>query len=82
MENDINDQPKYWLPDQVYTALKWVGLAALPTLAWGYQALAGVWGLPCADEVGMTLNIAGTVVAVLIGASALKARGGGDGGAQ
>lgn len=77
-ENDIAQTPRYWLPDEVYTALKWLGLAALPTLSWGYQALAAVWGLPLANEVSATLGIAGTLVAALIGASALKARGGSD----
>lgn len=75
---DIAQAPKYWLPDEAYTALKWIGLAALPTLSWAYQALAAVWGLPLANEVSATLGIAGTAVAVLIGASALKARGGSD----
>lgn len=70
--DDIAQAPRYWLPDKAYAALKWTGLAALPTLAWGYQAIAGVWNLPLASEVSMTLNIIGTLVAVLIGASALK----------
>lgn len=78
MDEDITQAPKYWLPSEVYQALKWVGLAALPTLSWVYQALAAVWGLPLANEVSATLGIAGTAVAVLIGASSLKARGGGD----
>ena len=46
--DDITQAPKYWLPDKVYTALKWIGLAALPTLSWFYQALSAVWGLPFA----------------------------------
>ena len=73
---DITQAPKYWLPSKVYTALKWVGLAALPTLSWAYQALAAVWALPYAGEVSTTLGICGTVIAVLIGASALSAKGG------
>ena len=77
-ENDISQAPRYWLPDRAYQALKWTGLAALPTLSWTYQALAAVWSLPLANEVSATLGIAGTAVAVLIGASSLKARGGGD----
>lgn len=71
MDEDITQAPKYWLPDKAYTALKWVGLAALPTLSWFYQALAAVWGLPLANEVSTTLAVSGTFVAVLIGASAL-----------
>lgn len=71
-DKDVAQAPKYWLPDRLYQVLKWIGLAALPTLAWGYQAIAGVWNLPLASEASMTLNIIGTLVAVLIGASALK----------
>ena len=74
-EEDITQAPKYWLPSAAYTALKWVGLAALPTLSWAYQALAAVWSWPCANEVSTTLGVAGTVVAALIGASALKGKG-------
>lgn len=76
--DDITQVPKYWLPDKVYTALKWIGLAALPTLSWLYRALSTVWGLPFATEISTTLAIVGTGVAVLIGASALSARGADD----
>lgn len=73
-QEDITQVPKYWLPDKVYTALKWIGLAALPTLSWVYQALAALWQLPCANEVSSTIAIVGTAIAVLIGASSLKAK--------
>ena len=72
---DVSEMPRYWLPDAAYDVLKWVGLLLMPTLSWVYQALAAVWGLPLANEVSTTLGIAGTLVAVLIGASQLK---GGD----
>ena len=62
----------YALPDKVYDVLKWVGLLLLPTLAWVYTSLAGAWGLPYAEEVPFTLNILGTCVAVLIGASSIS----------
>lgn len=62
----------YLLPDGVYDVLKWIGLLLLPTLAWVYSALAGAWGLPYAEQVPFTLNILGTMVAVLIGASSLN----------
>lgn len=75
--NDVSELPRYWLSDAVYDVLKWVGLLLMPTLSWLYQALAAVWGLPLANEVSTTLGIAGTLVAVLIGASQL--RGGGAG---
>ncbi len=73
MDEDITQAPKYWLPSEVYTALKWAGLAALPTLSWVYQALAAVWSLPFANEISATLGIVGTCIAVLIGASSLAA---------
>ena len=62
----------YLLPDKVYDVLKWVGLLLLPTLAWVYNALAGSWDLPYAEQVPFTLNIIGTMIAVLIGASSLN----------
>lgn len=72
---DVSELPRYWLPDAAYDALKWVGLLLLPTLSWCYQVVAAVWGLPLANEVSTTLGIAGTLVAVLIGASQLKGGG-------
>ena len=77
-EKDTSQLPRYWLPDAAYQALKWIGLLALPTAAWVYQALAGIFGWPMATEVPMALNVCGTAVAVLIGASSLKG-GGADG---
>lgn len=73
--DDASQYPRYWLPDAAYDVLKWVGLLLMPTLSWVYQALAAVWGLPLANEVSTTLGIAGTLVAVLIGASQLKGGG-------
>lgn len=76
-ETEVGQLPRYWLPDAVYQALKWVGLLALPTAAWAYQALAGIFGWPLATEVPMAINVCGTAIAVLIGASSIKAMGGG-----
>lgn len=73
MDEDITQAPKYWMSSEVYTALKWAGLAALPTLSWVYQTLAAVWSLPYANEISATLGILGTCIAVLIGASSLAA---------
>lgn len=43
---------------QTYDTLKWVALIGLPALGTLYFALAGIWGLPAAEEV------VGTIVAV------------------
>lgn len=71
---DITQAPKYWLPDNVYTALKWIGLALIPVISWVYNSLGEVWGWPSAEQVTSTLDIIGVAVAVIIGASSLKAK--------
>lgn len=73
MNEEITQAPKYWLPDNVYTVLKWIGLACLPTLSWLYNALGQIWNFPYQSEITMTLGVCGTAIAVLIGASQLKA---------
>ncbi len=67
---EVTDQ--YLLPSKVYDILKWVGLLLLPTLAWVYTMLAGAWNLPYAEQVPFTLNVLGTMIAILIGASSLN----------
>ena len=49
-------------------------MLAIPALAVFVNTVGPVWGMPCVDEVVTTLNAAGTLVGVLIGASELKAR--------
>ena len=71
---DITQAPKYWLPDNVYIALKWIGLALIPVVSWVYSSLGDVWGWPSAEQVTFTLDIIGVAVAVVIGASSLKAK--------
>ncbi len=57
------------LSNKVYDILKWICLICLPAAAWGYSALADVWGLPFADQIPETINIIATVLGVLIGVS-------------
>ena len=71
---DITQAPKYWLPDNVYTALKWIGLALIPVVSWAYSSLGEVWGWPSVEQVTTTLDVIGVAVAVVIGASSLKAK--------
>lgn len=78
-EVEIADVPReYWLPDAVYTALKWTALVALPAVGVSYQALAGVWGLPLAQEISQTCNIAALLIGMLIGVSAVAGKVGGN----
>ena len=62
----------YWLPGPVYTALKWAVLVAIPAVGVAYSALAGIWGLPLADEISQTCNVVALTGGVLIGVSAAK----------
>ena len=60
---------KIQLNDRVYDALKWLCLIALPASAVLYTALAGLWGLPCAQEVSGTLAAVGAFLGALLGVS-------------
>ena len=71
---DVQDYPKYVLPDGAYLALKWAALVLMPLIAVVYQALASIWGLPLPDEVSQTCSIAGLAIGALIGVSEVKAR--------
>ena len=68
----IQDAPRYWLPDGVYTALKWTSVIGLPAIGVGYQVLAGIWGWPYLEEVPQTLSAVALVIGVLIGISEIK----------
>lgn len=69
---EVAEVPRmYWLPDGVYVALKWAALIALPAIGTFYQALAGIWGLPLAEEVSQTASVVALLLGTLIGASAI-----------
>ena len=78
MVDDLSQYPKYWLPDKVYGALKWIGLLALPAIGWLYQSIGAIWGLPYVSEVSLTVSAVGTAIGVLIGASQLSKDDGGS----
>lgn len=46
------------MSNKVYDNLKWIALILLPALSTLYFALAGIWGLPYAEQ------IVGTIVAL------------------
>lgn len=72
-EVEVADVPKmYWLPSSVYVALKWATLVAIPAIGVFYQALAGVWSLPLAEEVAQTCNVVALLLGALIGVSAVS----------
>ena len=71
-EVEVADIPKtYWLPDSVYVAMKWITLIAIPAIGVFYQGLAGIWGLPLAEEISQTCSFVALFLGTLIGVSAL-----------
>lgn len=68
----------YFLPDSVYTVLKWLGLIACPALATFVGVVGPVWGMPYVEATVTTINATGLLIGALIGASAVTARGGED----
>ena len=71
-EVEVEDIPKmYWLPDNVYVAMKWITLIALPAVGVFYQGLAGIWGLPLSDEISQTCSFVALFLGTLIGVSTI-----------
>jgi hypothetical protein len=54
---------------KLYDYLKWLAQVALPAVGAAYFALAGLWGLPSAEEVAGTILIVDTFLGVLLGLS-------------
>lgn len=57
------------LNDKIYDVLKWVALVVLPAIATLYTALAGVWGLPFAEEIPATITAIDLFIGALLGVS-------------
>lgn len=62
----------YLLPDKAYGILKWTGLIACPALAVFIQAVGPAWGMPCTEQIVLTLNSLGVLIGALIGISQAK----------
>lgn len=60
------------LDNKVYDVLKWVALVVLPAVATLYTALAGVWGLPFAEEIPATITAIDLFIGALLGVSTAK----------
>ena len=64
----------YFLPNNVYSVLKWLGLIACPALATFVGVVGPVWGMPYVDATVTTINATGLLIGALIGASAITAK--------
>lgn len=60
------------LDNKVYDVLKWVALVVLPAIATLYTAIAGVWGLPYAEEIPATITAVDLFVGALLGVSSAQ----------
>lgn len=69
------DDLKYWLPEKVYLVLKWVGLAALPALGVFVATVGQAWAWPYIEQIVITLDALGVLIAGLIGYSQWTAKG-------
>ena len=60
------------LSNKVYDVLKWIAQYFLPAVGTLYFALAGIWGLPCGEEVVGTITAVDTFLGVLLGISSIQ----------
>ena len=66
------------LNNKVYDILKWIAQILLPALGTLYFALAGIWNLPCAEQVVGTIVAIDTFLGALLGISTLHYTGVGN----
>jgi hypothetical protein len=59
------------LKDSVYNVLKWIAIIVLPALSVLYGTLAGIWGLPYATQIPLTIDAIDVFLGALIGISHL-----------
>lgn len=57
------------LPNKVYDVLKVICTIVLPAISTCYFAIAGIWGLPYAEQIVGTIAAVTTLIGALIGIS-------------
>ena len=57
------------MSNKMYDVLKWVALVVLPAVAIFYESLAGIWGLPFAEQIPATITAVDLFLGVLLGVS-------------
>ena len=57
------------MSDRVYNVLKYIAMIVLPAAGTLYFALAGIWGLPYAEQLVGTMTAVDTFLGVLLGIS-------------
>lgn len=54
------------MPNKVYDMLKYITMILLPAIATLYSALAGIWGLPYAEQIVATISALTTFMGVTL----------------
>ena len=57
---------KFKMENDTYDFLKYIALIVLPALATLYSTLAGVWGLPYAEQIPVTIMAVDTFMGILL----------------
>lgn len=60
------------MSDKTYNILKWIAQYLLPAVGTLYFALAGIWGLPCGEQVVGTITAVDTFLGVILGISSTQ----------
>lgn len=60
------------MSDKTYNILKWIAQYFLPAVGTLYFALAGIWGLPCGEQVVRTITAVDTFLGVILGISSTQ----------
>lgn len=60
------------MSNKVYDVLKWIAMVALPAIGTLYFALAGIWGLPYAEQIVGTITAVDTFIGVVLGISSVQ----------
>lgn len=59
------------LPNKVYDILKWLCILGLPALSTMYATLAGIWGLPFAEQIPATITAGTAFLGTVLGLSSI-----------
>ena len=57
------------MSNKLYDVLKWIAVIVLPAIAVLYGSLAGIWGLPFAEQIPDTITAIDLFLGVVLGIS-------------
>lgn len=60
------------MSNKMYDVLKWITMVVLPASATLYNLLAGIWGLPLAEQIPDTIMGVVTFLGIVLGISSAQ----------